>query len=344
MKFTSLPVLTSPPTKRLRPQTLTLTLENSSVPLLTETVSTSFSASETSTKFIDAFELANKLKDPRQLIIFDCGSALRHGENRICNSNLLCVADKISRKRLKKDPTKHLAVDIEQLHECDSIILYDDNTNNHQDLSPGLKCAFGELQRCLTVNNPPIFILKQSFDQFSHLFPSLCEFYSSSKIDSPHSSTAISPNVDFQNYPMTHIIDGLFIGSESNAKNLDELSSERIQHIVNVTPNVPAYHSDHFHYYNIPAEDTQKQNLLDHFDHVYKFIHRAITNNEKVLVHCVAGISRSPAIVISFLMRYAKMTMNDAYEFVKRKRSIVSPNLNFMGQLLQYETKLKEQK
>jgi dual specificity MAP kinase phosphatase len=58
----------------------------------------------------------------------------------------------------------------------------------------------------------------------------------------------------------------------------------------------------------------------------------------------VAGISRSPAIVISFLMRYAHMDMNDAYEFVKNKRSIVSPNLNFMGQLLQYEKKLKEQK
>jgi len=38
------------------------------------------------------------------------------------------------------------------------------------------------------------------------------------------------------------------------------------------------------------------------------------------------------------------MNMNDAYEFVKTKRSIVSPNLNFMGQLLQYEKKLKEQK
>ena len=58
----------------------------------------------------------------------------------------------------------------------------------------------------------------------------------------------------------------------------------------------------------------------------------------------MAGISRSPAIVIGFLMRYAKMNMNEAYDFVKRKRSIVSPNLNFMGQLLEYEKQLRQHK
>jgi dual specificity MAP kinase phosphatase len=143
---------------------------------------------------------------------------------------------------------------------------------------------------------------------------------------------------------MTEILNGLFIGSESNAKNLEELSSEHIRYIVNVTSHVPLYHSDQFQYYHIPADDTQKQNLLDYFDQVYTFISNAIENKERVLVHCVAGISRSPAIVISFLMRYAHMNMNDAYELVKTKRSIVSPNLNFMGQLLQYEKKLNEQK
>jgi dual specificity MAP kinase phosphatase len=274
-------------------------------------------------------------------MIFDCGSPFRHNENHIKNSQLLRVSDKISRKRLKTNPTKHSTIDIKQLNESDFIILYDDNTNNHQELSAGLKCAYEEIQRCLTKNNLPIYILKNSFDHFCNLYPNFCQSPTSCLQEL---STPILANLDLQNYPMTEILDGLFIGSESNARNLEELSSEHIRYIVNVTSHVPLYHSDQFHYYHIPADDTQKQNLLDYFDQAYTFILNAIEKKEKVLVHCVAGISRSPAIVISFLMRYAHMNMNDAYEFVKNKRSIVSPNLNFMGQLLQYENKLNEHK
>ena len=120
--------------------------------------------------------------------------------------------------------------------------------------------------------------------------------------------------------------------------------TKQIRCIVNVTSHVPLYHSEKFCYHHIPVDDTQIQNLLDYFDQAYQFIRNAIENKEKVLVHCVAGISRSPAIVISFLMRHAPMNMNDAYEFVKKKRSIVSPNLNFMGQLLEYEKILQAKK
>lgn len=370
MTFKSLPELSSPPAKRLRPQTLAFTPTVPSIPLIPIEIPSS--SLTISIHFLSPTELSEKLKGKLPLTIFDCGSPFRHSEHRIRNAILLHVADKISRKRSKNNFKSHPTIDTKQLHDSQSIILYDDNTHHRhckdpideEQLSPAFKAAYEEIRRCLTTTTlPPIFILNGPFSSFFDLYPHLCESLQPRSCPSSpanHHDESSSPQTappvhncqnlltntdkDIDNHPMTHIIDGLYIGSESNAKSLEELSSEQIRNIVNVTSHVPLYHSEQFQYCHLPADDTQKQSLLEYFDRAYSFIHHAIENNEKVLVHCVAGISRSPAIVIGFLMRYAKMTMNDAYEFVKRKRAIVSPNLNFMGQLLEYERKLKEEK
>ena len=57
-----------------------------------------------------------------------------------------------------------------------------------------------------------------------------------------------------------------------------------------------------------------------------------------MLVHCVGGISRSSTIVIAYLMLKHGYTLNDAYDFVKAKKSNVAPNFSFMQQLLDFES------
>ena len=57
-------------------------------------------------------------------------------------------------------------------------------------------------------------------------------------------------------------------------------------------------------------------------------------------MHCHAGISRSATVCIAYMMRTQKMSVEDAYRFVKSKRPIISPNLHFMGQLLEYQKQL----
>ena len=85
-----------------------------------------------------------------------------------------------------------------------------------------------------------------------------------------------------------------------------------------------------------------------HFEGAVAFIEAALKESEqnKVFVHCRAGVSRSSTIVIAYLMRCCKMSMDVALEFVRDRRSCIEPNASFMLQLRHFERnggKLKEQ-
>ena len=59
-----------------------------------------------------------------------------------------------------------------------------------------------------------------------------------------------------------------------------------------------------------------------------------------VLVHCLAGISRSVTITVAYLMYKEKLNLEEAYEYVRVKKANIAPNFNFMGQLQDFQQQL----
>ena len=95
---------------------------------------------------------------------------------------------------------------------------------------------------------------------------------------------------------------------------------------------------DKFNHKVFEVEDCATQNIIQYFGECINFI----KENDKILVHCMAGASRSATIVIAYIMWEQKMSSQDALDFVSKKRSIICPNEGFIDQLKIFEKLLKD--
>uniref|UniRef100_A0A4W5L9Y8 protein-tyrosine-phosphatase n=1 Tax=Hucho hucho TaxID=62062 RepID=A0A4W5L9Y8_9TELE len=95
------------------------------------------------------------------------------------------------------------------------------------------------------------------------------------------------------------------------------------------------------HFLRVPVNDSFCEKILPWLDRSVEFIEKAKASDGCVLVHCLAGISRSATIAIAYIMTRMDMSLDEAYRFVKEKRPTISPNFNFLGQLLDFEKKIK---
>ncbi|EEB10532.1 dual specificity protein phosphatase, putative [Pediculus humanus corporis] len=150
---------------------------------------------------------------------------------------------------------------------------------------------------------------------------------------------------DDRDFPV-EILPHLYLGNAINSEDSESLNKHGIQYILNVTADLPNVFEDcgSMKYMQIPIADHWSENLAKFFPKAIKFIADEGRNNSKgVLVHCLAGVSRSVTITVAYLMYKLKLSLNDAFTLVRNRKSNVGPNFHFMEQLHNFEQELKIQ-
>jgi protein-tyrosine phosphatase len=135
---------------------------------------------------------------------------------------------------------------------------------------------------------------------------------------------------------MTEIIKGkLYLGDIHNANDFDFLNTMKIDSIITVANycDVSKVIKNTKKVYKYDISDDFNEDIMQYFTELTNLIER----ENCVLVHCIAGISRSPTITIAYLMTKYNITLLEAFKLVKGKRPMIKPNHSFIKQLLTYE-------
>ncbi|XP_020286560.1 dual specificity protein phosphatase 15 [Pseudomyrmex gracilis] len=135
---------------------------------------------------------------------------------------------------------------------------------------------------------------------------------------------------------MNKVLPGLYVGNYQDSKDADQLERFEITHILAIHDTARRLHSDK-HYLCILAADSPDQNLSQYFSLCNDFIHAARLRGGNVLIHCLAGMSRSVTVAVAYIMSITNLSWKEALKVVRVGRSIANPNVGFQQQLKDFE-------
>lgn len=164
---------------------------------------------------------------------------------------------------------------------------------------------------------------------------------------------------------MTKILDHLFLGNVHNAQDTHFLKRHNITHIFQVASELRPKFPKKYQYNIIKIADHNGAKIDEYFDSALALLHFIINENrtapkghskdskeklqktknggQNILVHCNDGVSRSPTLIIAYLMKYQKMSFEEAFSYCKKLHRQSEPNRGFVVQLKKFERKLQRE-
>lgn len=142
------------------------------------------------------------------------------------------------------------------------------------------------------------------------------------------------------------ILPGLWLGPWGAAKDFSFLQ-HHISHILIVrAPEEERFLRSLFpqlKYRVIECRDNAFENLIRFFPDVIAYVDTILQEGGQLLIHGNAGMSRSAALVIAYVMRTFRLDFRRAHQYVLTRRHCISLNEGFENQLREYEKLLLAQ-
>lgn len=311
--------------------------------------------------------------NPGRLIILDCRSSNEFGESHIRQAVNFSIPSIMLRRLAAGKIDLASTVRSRELKERIVNALKENVFVLYGDSSPPEKgndtiCI---LSKRLAQDGCRVVCLEDSFAQFRASYPEWCETVDDSlsasdpdlplmglrslrisaynvggrcaKCDECNCSPPCLPGKSgHEEDSLVEILPFLFLGNAANSADLELLVKHGIKYILNVTPDLPNVFEGkgEIQYMKIPIADHWSQNLAAHFPKAIEFIDEARSKEAGVLVHCVAGVSRSVTVTLGYLMSRLGLSLNDAFALVRTRKANVAPNFHFMEQLHTFEQEL----
>lgn len=132
------------------------------------------------------------------------------------------------------------------------------------------------------------------------------------------------------------ITESIFLGSEKCSEYDCNLFDLGITHILVAGKTLETPFPEKFIYYKVDLLDDEEEDLISLLDKIVEFIDNCISNKGKVLVHCAAGLSRSPSCIIAYFIKKYNYTYEESVDLIKKGRRNIDPNKGFQKQLKAY--------
>ncbi|KAL6809645.1 protein-tyrosine phosphatase-like protein [Trichoderma sp. SZMC 28015] len=135
----------------------------------------------------------------------------------------------------------------------------------------------------------------------------------------------------------------IFIGPVSAASSVQLLQTNSISHVLSIGAS-PSSKVPGVVYDRVSITDSPSSSIAKICDTACDIIETALQSNNgtgRILVHCSAGISRSPTVVTAYLIKHQNMSLRAALGQIVRARPQASPNPGFLRELRDLELQLR---